>query len=80
MWSVVLHDYKNAEELLDKIMDNDACGGNSRSTPGPTHRIRRRKEVEIPEQWRGKVTRPQTIRKRQSKKGMGQSFRSKKIR
>jgi hypothetical protein len=32
-----------------------------------THRTRRGKVVEIPEEWRGQVTRPQTIRKRQSK-------------
>jgi hypothetical protein len=30
----------------------------------PTHRIRRGKLVEIPEKWRGKLTYPQTIKKR----------------
>lgn len=34
----------------------------------PTHRMRRGRLVEIPEQWRGKVTDRQTIRKRPSKK------------
>lgn len=33
----------------------------------PMTRIRRGKEVEIPEEWRGQVTHPQTIRKRPSK-------------
>lgn len=32
-----------------------------------TTRVRRGKEVDIPEEWRGKVTYPQTIRKRPSK-------------
>lgn len=32
-----------------------------------THRMRRDKLVEIPEEWRGKVTDRQTIRKRPSK-------------
>ena len=33
----------------------------------PSHRERRGKIVEIPKEWRGKTTHPQTIRKRQSK-------------
>lgn len=33
----------------------------------PTHRMRRGKLVEIPEQWRGRTAHPQTIRKRYSK-------------
>ncbi len=32
-----------------------------------TTRVRRGKVVAIPEEWQGKVTNPQTIRKRQSK-------------
>lgn len=33
----------------------------------PTHRVRRGRVVEIPAEWRGDVTRPQTIRNRPSK-------------
>ncbi len=46
----------------------------------PTHRTRRGKEVEIPEEWQGKVTHPQTISKRKSKKGQGKSFKRKVVR
>lgn len=34
-----------------------------------TTRVRRGKVVEIPEEWAGHVTHPQTIRKRKSKQG-----------
>jgi len=50
------------------------------SIGGKFYRIRRGKLVEIPSEWLGKVTHPQTIRKRKSKKGQGRRFRRKVIR
>ncbi len=46
---------------------------------GKFYRIRDGKRVEIPEKWVGKVTHPQTISKRKSKKNRGKSFRIKAI-
>lgn len=45
-----------------------------------THRMRRGQVVEIPEEWRGKVTHPQTIRKRKSKHDQGRRFKRKVVR
>lgn len=42
-----------------------------------TYRERRGKLVKIPNAWLGKVTHPQTIRKRKSKKDQGPRYRSK---
>ncbi len=42
---------------------------------GIFYRKRRNKLVEIPEEWVGKTTHPQTIRKRPSKKGQGRKFK-----
>jgi hypothetical protein len=47
---------------------------------GKAYRMRRGKLVEIPEEWVGKVTHPQTIRKRPSKKCQGRRFRRKVMR
>ncbi len=44
------------------------------------HRMRRGKLVRIPDEWLGKVTHPQTIRKRKSKKGQGKRFKRKVVR
>lgn len=45
-----------------------------------TYRERRGRLVEIPKDWVGKVTNPQTIRKRKSKAGQGARYRSKAMR
>ena len=47
---------------------------------GKHFRMRRGVEVEIPPAWVGKVTRPQPIRKRPSKKGQGRRYRCKAMR
>lgn len=47
---------------------------------GKSFRLRRNKLVEIPEEWVGKVTHPQTIRKRPSKAGQGRRYKSKVMR
>ena len=47
---------------------------------GKPHRERRGKLVEIPDEWFGKVTHKQTIRKRDSKDGQGPSYRRKEQR
>jgi hypothetical protein len=44
------------------------------------YRKRRGRLIEIPEEWLGKVTHPQTIRKRKSKKGQGRRFKRKVVR
>ena len=44
---------------------------------GKFYRKRRGKLVEIPDEWVGHVTDPQTIRKRKSKKGQGRKFKKK---
>lgn len=46
----------------------------------PTHRMRRGKLVEIPEEWRGHTVHGQSIRKRKSKKGQGKRYKAKKQR
>lgn len=46
---------------------------------GKFYRLRRGVLVQIPDEWVGKTTHPQTIRKRKSKKGRGKSYRSKAI-
>ena len=43
-------------------------------------RWRKGRLVEIPPQWVGQVTHPQTIRKRPSKKGQGRKFKRKCVR
>ncbi len=43
-------------------------------------RWRRGKLVEIPTEWVGNTTHPQTLSKRRSKKGQGRRFRRKSIR
>lgn len=45
-----------------------------------THRMRRGKLVEIPEEWRGKIPHKQTMRKRNSKQGQLVTFKRKKQR
>jgi hypothetical protein len=52
-----------SNETLEEITLRLQLNGNST----PIARIRRGKYVRIPEQWRGQVTHPQTIRKRKSK-------------
>ena len=47
---------------------------------GKFYRMRRGRLVEIPEEWVGRVTHPQTIRKRKSKGTQGRRFRRKCIR
>ncbi len=47
---------------------------------GKCYRVRRGVEIEIPPEWVGKVTHPQTIRKRPSKRGQGRNFLSKPMR
>lgn len=47
---------------------------------GKFYRMRRGVLVEIPPQWVGKVTYPQTIRKRPSKRGQGVNFKVKAVR
>lgn len=47
---------------------------------GNFYRRRRGKLVEIPEEWVGKVTHPQTIRKRLSKAGQGRRYKAKAMR
>ncbi|KKN54362.1 hypothetical protein LCGC14_0593400 [marine sediment metagenome] len=47
---------------------------------GKYYRWRRGRLVEIPPEWVGKVTHPQTIRKRKSKKGRGRKFKRKVVR
>lgn len=47
---------------------------------GKAYRKRRGRLVEIPEEWVGKVTHPQTIRKRPSKKYQGRRFKRKVMR
>lgn len=42
-----------------------------------TYRERRGKLVKIPSEWVGKVTHPQTIRKRKSKQDQGRRYKSK---
>jgi hypothetical protein len=44
---------------------------------GKFYRMRKGKLVQIPPEWVGQVTHPQTIRKRASKKGRGRSFKRK---
>lgn len=44
---------------------------------GKYYRRREGELVEIPTEWVGKVTRPQTIRKRKSKQGQGINFKRK---
>lgn len=44
---------------------------------GHFYRMREGKLVQIPDEWVGQVCYPQTIRKRQSKKGRGKSFKKK---
>ena len=47
---------------------------------GKVYRMRRGKLVEIPEQWVGKTTHPQRIRKRKSKKNQGRRYKRKVVR
>ncbi len=47
---------------------------------GKHYRMRRGKLVEIPEEWVGQVTHPQTIRKRASKKSQGRRYKKKEQR
>ncbi len=47
---------------------------------GKFYRMRRGKLVEIPPEWVGKVTHPQTIRKRKSKGNQGRRFKRKVVR
>ena len=47
---------------------------------GKFYRKRRGELVEIPEQWVGEVTHPQTIRKRKSKADQGRKYKSKVMR
>jgi len=47
---------------------------------GKFYRRRRGRLVEIPEQWVGKVTHPETVRKRKSKRGKGRRFKRKVMR
>ena len=47
---------------------------------GKYFRKRRGKLVEIPEEWVGKVTNPQTIRKRKSKARQGRRYKAKVMR
>lgn len=47
---------------------------------GVPHRMRRGVLVQIPSEWFGKVTTPQTIRKRKSKAGQGVRYKSKAMR
>lgn len=44
---------------------------------GKFYRMRDGKLVEIPKEWVGKVTHPQTIKKRPSKAGQGRKYKSK---
>lgn len=44
---------------------------------GHFYRMREGKLVQIPDEWVGVVTHPQTIAKRQSKKGRGRRYRAK---
>lgn len=66
------------EELAEEMQDREP---RSRSkitmVDGKPHRTRRGKLVEIPEEWFGRVTHKQTIRKRPSKQGQGASYVSK---
>jgi len=47
---------------------------------GKFFRLRKGRLVEIPAQWLGQVTYPQTIRKRASKRGQGRRFKAKAVR
>lgn len=47
---------------------------------GKFYRMRDGVLVEIPPKWINKVTYPQTIRKRASKKGQGRKFKRKAVR
>lgn len=42
-----------------------------------THRIRRGKLVEIPEEWRGHIVHKQTRKKRASKQGQSVNYKAK---
>jgi hypothetical protein len=44
---------------------------------GKFYRMRRGKQVEIPSEWIGKTTHPQTIASRKSKSGQGKDWRRK---
>ena len=44
---------------------------------GKFYRMRKGKLVQIPPEWVGNVTHPQTIRKRPSKRNRGKSFKRK---
>ncbi len=46
----------------------------TKDSEGNSYRMRRGQLVMIPPEWVGKVTTPQTIRKRKSKKGQGRKY------
>jgi len=50
---------------------------NRQEIDGKFYRVRRGKLVEIPSDWVGHTTHPQTIRKRNSKNGQGRKFKRK---
>ena len=47
---------------------------------GKHYRMRRGVLVEIPEEWVGQVTHPQTVRKRKSKRDQDRHFKRKAVR
>ena len=58
----------SAEEWLDEYRSREPRSRSKvKLINGKPHRERRGKLVEIPDEWFGKVTYPQTIRKRESK-------------
>ena len=59
---------RNPEEWLEEYRDREPRSRSKvKTVDGKPHRVRRGKLVEIPEEWFGKVTHKQTIRKRDSK-------------
>ena len=63
-----------------KIEAKGQCSLKRVKVGGKFYRMRRGKLVEIPEEWVGKVTHRQTVRKRPSKKCQGRRFKRKAMR
>lgn len=69
---------RTPEEWLEEWRDREPRSRSKvKMLNGKPHRERRGKLVEIPEEWFGKITHKQTIRKRDSKHGQEVSYKSK---